>query len=159
MRRGRAARAWKGWRSRPRLALHPGALAWVVNPYAAGLLIPAAHLWLFAAAGWRARVAVVALLVGLSVPVLALVHLGLALDLDPLEFGWGVALARHDRRRARLDAAVRRLLAAFAGVVRVLLARRRIGRVARPGGAIRTRGPVTYAGPGSLGGTESALRR
>ena len=29
-----------------------------------------------------------------------------------------------------------------------------------PGGAaIQTRGPVTYAGPGSLGGTESALRR
>jgi hypothetical protein len=24
---------------------------------------------------------------------------------------------------------------------------------------LRTRGPVTYAGPGSLGGTESALRR
>jgi hypothetical protein len=24
---------------------------------------------------------------------------------------------------------------------------------------LRTRGPITYAGPGSLGGTESALRR
>jgi hypothetical protein len=24
---------------------------------------------------------------------------------------------------------------------------------------VRTRGPISYAGPGSLGGTESALRR
>ena len=30
-------------------------VAWVLNPYAAGLLIPAAHLWLFAAGGWRGR--------------------------------------------------------------------------------------------------------
>ncbi|MGB2711015.1 MAG: hypothetical protein WBC33_05810, partial [Conexibacter sp.] len=28
-----------------------------------------------------------------------------------------------------------------------------------PGGTITVRGPVSYAGPGSLGGTESALRR
>ena len=52
------------------------------------------------------------------------------------------------------------LLAAFVGVVRVLLARRRIARETGPAAApILTRGPVTYAGPGSLGGTESALRR
>jgi len=42
--------------------------------------------------------------------------------------------------------------------VRVMVARR-----AEPGAGgaaeIRTRGPLTYAGPGSLGGTESALRR
>jgi hypothetical protein len=52
------------------------------------------------------------------------------------------------------------LLAALAGVLRVILARRRIARTSPPGGEqIRTRGPLTYAGPGSLGGTESALRR
>ena len=52
------------------------------------------------------------------------------------------------------------LLAALAGVIRVLAARRRIARETGPAAApILTRGPVTYAGPGSLGGTESALRR
>jgi hypothetical protein len=47
--------------------------------------------------------------------------------------------------------------AALAGVVRVVASQRRIKRDAPPE-RIRTRGPVSYAGPGSLGGTESALR-
>ena len=34
----------------------------------------------------------------------------------------------------------------------------RAGRPEAPSG-VTVRGPVTYAGPGSLGGTESALRR
>ena len=52
------------------------------------------------------------------------------------------------------------LLAALAGVVRVLIARRRLAPpTAARGEPISTRGPLTYAGPGSLGGTESALRR
>jgi hypothetical protein len=36
--------------------------------------------------------------------------------------------------------------------------RRRVTANAEPE-QLRTRGPATYAGPGSLGGTESALRR
>ena len=53
------------------------------------------------------------------------------------------------------------MLAALAGVVRVLFARRRLAREAGPAERepIQTRGPLSYAGPGSLGGTESALRR
>jgi hypothetical protein len=45
--------------------------------------------------------------------------------------------------------------------VRILLARRHVQRVAgKPGEPeFRTRGPLSYAGPGSLGGTESALKR
>jgi hypothetical protein len=52
------------------------------------------------------------------------------------------------------------LFAALGGLIRVLLTRGRVERErASGGGAIKTRGPLTYAGPGSLGGTESALRR
>ena len=47
---------------------------------------------------------------------------------------------------------------AFALLVRVVAARRHVDR-ARPPSKPQTRGPRTYAGPGSLGGTESALRR
>ena len=36
---------------------------------------------------------------------------------------------------------------------------RRTRRAPGPSSEITVRGPVTYAGPGSLGGTESALRR
>ena len=46
-----------------------------------------------------------------------------------------------------------------AALVRVLLARRHLAAVAPPDERPRTRGPASYAGPGSLGGTESALRR
>jgi hypothetical protein len=51
------------------------------------------------------------------------------------------------------------VFAALAGVVRVLFARRRLGDDGPAGKSISTRGPLSYAGPGSLGGTESALRR
>jgi hypothetical protein len=52
------------------------------------------------------------------------------------------------------------LLAGLAGTVRVVVARGRLARDSPGAGApISTRGPLSYAGPGSLGGTESALRR
>jgi hypothetical protein len=48
-------------------------------------------------------------------------------------------------------------LAALAATLRVIIARGRIAPA--DDDQFRTRGPLTYAGPGSLGGTESALRR
>jgi hypothetical protein len=136
------------------------ALAWAVNPYAAGLLVPAAHLWLFAAAGeWRVRVGILALIGGLAPIALAFMHLGLALGLGPHELAWGAALAAAAGAGLWSTLLLGGLLAAFAGVVRVLAARRRIARAGGPTAPILTRGPVTYAGPGSLGGTESALKR
>ena len=50
------------------------------------------------------------------------------------------------------------LLACLAGLITIMRARHRVHANAEPD-PVRTRGPVTYAGPGSLGGTESALRR
>ncbi len=137
------------------------ALTWAVNPYAAGLLIPAAHLWLFAAAGdWRTRIGIVALIGGLAPVVLAFAHLGLALGLGPHELAWGAALAATAGAGLWSTLLLGGFIAASAGVVRVLSARRRIARDGGPDAApILTRGPVTYAGPGSLGGTESALKR
>ena len=137
------------------------AVTWVFNPYAAGLLVPAAHLWLFAAAGgWRLGAGLAALVAGLAPPALALAHLTLALGLGPHEMVWGAALGAAAGAGNGSALLLGALLAAFAGTLRALLARRRVAREAGPPGArISTRGPVTYAGPGSLGGTESALRR
>jgi hypothetical protein len=134
-------------------------LAWVRNPYAAGLLIPAAHLWLFAAGGWRGLAAVPALLAGLVLPALAFTHLGLALDLGPHELVWGWALAAMSGGAAGTTLLLGGWLAALAGTVRVIVARRRMARDLPDEDRFQTRGPLTYAGPGSLGGTESALRR
>jgi hypothetical protein len=137
------------------------ALAWAVNPYAAGLLVPATHLWLFAAAGdWRLRAAIPATIAGLLPIGLAFAHLGLALGLGPHELAWGAALAAMAGAGLWSTLLLGGLLAALVGVIRVLAARRRIARESGPAASrISTRGPVTYAGPGSLGGTESALRR
>jgi hypothetical protein len=44
-------------------------------------------------------------------------------------------------------------------VCAVLLTLRAVRQPARAATPITVRGPVTYAGPGSLGGTSSALRR
>jgi hypothetical protein len=137
------------------------ALAWAVNPYAAGLLIPAAHLWLFAAAGeWRLPAGILAAIGGLLPIALAFMHLALALGLGPHELAWGAVLAAMAGAGLWSTLLLGGLLAGLAGVVRVLAARRRLARGSGPAGApILTRGPLGYAGPGSLGGTESALKR
>jgi hypothetical protein len=136
------------------------AITWVLNPYAAGVLILAAHLWLFAAGGWRGWLAIAAVTIGL-LPVLAVgSHYGFALNLDPVGLAWGVALGAASGSGLWSTLLLGAVLAALAGVVRVLFARRRIARESPSEGAsIKTRGPLSYAGPGSLGGTESALRR
>jgi hypothetical protein len=83
----------------------------------------------------------------------------LALRLGPHELAWGAALAAGSGAGAGTTLLFAALLAAAAGVLRVALARRRSGEHESRAGEIRTRGPLSYAGPGSLGGTESALRR
>ncbi len=138
------------------------ALTWLVNPYAAALLLPAAHLWLLAAApGSRLRGPWAALPValGLAPPLLAAVHYATALDLDPLSLTWLLALATADGHVSALAAIGGSLwLGCLAGLLIVLRMRRRVEATERPEPP-KTRGPSGYAGPGSLGGTESALRR
>jgi hypothetical protein len=138
------------------------AVVWLFNPYAAALLLPAAHLWLLAAApGSRLRGVWAALpvAIGVALPLLAAAHYVSALDLDPLSFAWLLALATangHISIGAAL--AVSLWLGCLAGLLVVLRVRRKIEAAAEPERP-RTRGPASYAGPGSLGGTESALRR
>jgi peptidase M28-like protein len=138
------------------------ALVWAANPYAAALLLPAAHLWLFAAApqtrlvGWWGVAAIGAgLLPFLLVPLYYLRALGL----DPLELSWMALLSAASGELSGWVALVAgTVLACLAALIAVMRARRRVAANVEPE-PVRTRGPVTYAGPGSLGGTESALRR
>ena len=138
-------------------------LVWLVNPYAAALLLPAAHLWLFlgtpqtrlrGAWGW------IALAAGLVPIALVLVAEMAALQLGPLSLArlWLVATAGgHVSAWSTLVAGA--LCGCVVVLTQVLRARRHIATAAPPEERPRTRGPATYAGPGSLGGTESALRR
>ena len=133
---------------------------WVVNPFAALALLPAFHVWLLVTTSRvpPARAAGVALVVlGLLVPLL----IGLAvlgrLSLGPLSglwYGFLLLTGHHVGLYSALLGAV--LLACFAAAVRIALARRPEPRETEP---TSVRGPGGYAGPGSLGGTESALWR
>ena len=137
-------------------------VVWVVNPYAAALLVPAAHVWLFAAApgthtSSRARFALVAL--GLVLPLLMVVHYALALALGPLELAWLAVLITAGGHVTIVGAAILSLLAGCLVARRGDRAHAPPRRRSAEPDPITTRGPIGYAGPGSLGGTESALQR
>ncbi len=138
-------------------------LVWVRNPFAALFLAPAAHLWLLAVdRGMRlARpLRAVFVLVGLVPFALAALGYAVALDASPLELAWTGALLIAGGHVSFLSLLLWSLVAACA--VAALVAALRSGGDDVPagrGGGVRSRGPIGYAGPGSLGGTDSALRR
>jgi hypothetical protein len=129
-----------------------------INPFTALMLVPAAHLCLLAALSETPRRAMLAgaMVAGaLALPVLAMLYYGARFDLG-----------------LSLDSYVLMVVSTFAGSVSSVILGSLIagsltssallavgGRDQRTAPAVTVRGPVTYAGPGSLGGTESALRR
>jgi hypothetical protein len=138
------------------------AIVWVANPYAAFLLLPAAHLWLLASAPERrvGRLAAVAVAAaGLVGPALVVLYYAHVWGLGAGGVVW-TAFGAVCGGSIGLGAAL--ALSAFGGAlcatIAVLAAKARAAAGAPPD-AVVTRGPRSYAGPGSLGGTESALRR
>jgi hypothetical protein len=136
---------------------------WLFNPFAAAFMVPAAHLWLLIAApGVRMRRGVAMSLVALSLAPFAIAALILSaqLGLGPLDLVWAVLLwvaGAHVGPFAWLFWSV----ATGCALAAVVLAWRTRPAPRTPEGEprITVRGPLTYAGPGSLGGTKSALRR
>ena len=147
------------------LSLGGAALAlWLIDPFAALLAVPALHFWMLATLidpppPRRVRYALVA--AGLVPPLLLAVYQLFVLGLDPIGGAWYLLLLILGGQVGPLGVAVGALFtAAFVAVVEIV--RRSPGAErstpgAPPGPTIR--GPLSYAGPGSLGGTDSALRR
>lgn len=143
-------------------------LAWIVNPFACLLLVPALHLWLLAMGpgrrpGLKARaLGYGAIALGALPPLL----LGLAYA---RELGLGIGGLAESAMLALSGGQIGLLgvllwSIALGCLLAVLLLAPAAGALAAPGieegwPEIATRGPASYAGPGSLGGTESALRR
>jgi hypothetical protein len=134
---------------------------WAQNPFAAALLIPALHLWLWAIDPdlrlvLPVRLAMLAL--GLAPVALVVIYYArsLGFGLDDLMWTAALLVAGH---AVSLVAAFEWCLVLgclVSAASLVLAAARRPTAQPTP---ITVRGPINYAGPGSLGGTKSALRR
>jgi Peptidase family M28 len=129
------------------------------NPFTALLLAPVAHLCVLAAlpqAPRRSLLGGATLAVALLLPVIAIAYYGARLDLglDPLSYALMMIGAISGSPWTAL------LFSLVAGTLTsALLVDFTRFATREADSAITVRGPVTYAGPGSLGGTESALRR
>jgi len=135
---------------------------WTVNPFAALLLAPALHLWLLTALidpPPRRRTRIAMVLAGLLAPALLVVYYAAVLSLDPLSGAWYVLLlvlgGHVSLPAALLGCVLAGVLTSLLSVLRAVRSRGAEVGPQRPS----VRGPATYAGPGSLGGTSSALPR
>jgi hypothetical protein len=141
------------------------AVAWVANPYTALLLLVPAHVaLLLASPQLRPRPKGALALVALGALPLALVGAFYAheLGLGPARVAWMAVLllaGGHIGVPASIFWSL--ILGCGVAAVRVALSSGRPRQEHEQGGetVVTIRGPLTYAGPGSLGGTESALRR
>lgn len=142
------------------LLLSVAALAlWAVNPFAALLTVPAVHFWLLVAAADPPpgpRVRAVMIFGGLVLPLLVALYYMLNLDLDPLEGAWYLFLLVTG---GQVGLATTLLGCTFLALLGATISLAIAGRAESepPDARPSVRGPNTYAGPGSLGGTGSAL--
>jgi hypothetical protein len=134
---------------------------WVANPFAALLLVPALHLWMWIVVPdlrLPLPATIVMGLAGLALPFLVAAEYATALGLSPTQAAWSWALLLGSGGFGILSAIEWSLFLGCA--IGVMAIARRSARQPRPEPvSVTIRGPVTYAGPGSLGGTKSALRR
>jgi hypothetical protein len=147
-----------------------GVAAWALNPYAALLLLGALHLWLLLVdpdrlgTGQRLRLPVALGLVALALAPLALLVAFYArqLGVGPGGVAWEAVLALAGGH-VGLGAAALWSLGFGCAVAATLIALTAPAPAGGPGidddVPVTIRGPLSYAGPGSLGGTSSALRR
>jgi hypothetical protein len=137
------------------------ALVWVLNPFAALLLVPALHAWLWLAQpGARAHRWSMGLLLAIGFAPLALVlfYYANAYGLSPVALAFSLALMPGGAMS--ILTALCWAIALGCGASAVIIGLRAMRATAAVADqAVTVRGPTSYAGPGSLGGTESALRR
>jgi Peptidase family M28 len=135
---------------------------WVSNPFAAALLVPALHLWMWVVAPevrLHPAVRLGLLVVGMAPVVLAIVYYMVTLGYNPIAYAWNIVLMIAGGQLGIVQAlewSVALGCVLSVGAIAAWAIRRQDVLEEIP---VTVRGPITYAGPGSLGGTESALRR
>ena len=140
-------------------------VVWIIDPFTALLLLPGLHLFLFIVSPERRPrpLAALALVALALLPLLLLVAFyARQLGLGPGELAWAAVLLLAGGHLGVLGALLWSL-ALGCMVAGVMLALTPTPPLPGLGESARTeitiRGPKSYAGPGSLGGTKSALRR
>ena len=136
-------------------------IVWLANPFAALLLVPGLHLWMWIASGEKRLprpVLCVLLAGGLALPALVALYYAIALGTGPVGLAWSWVLLLAGGA-VHWTTAVEWSVFAGCAVSVVAIVLRGSREPAPEPVPITIRGPVTYAGPGSLGGTSSALRR
>jgi hypothetical protein len=142
-------------------------LVWLFNPFACLLLVPGTHLWLLAVEVRQGRLprargmALLAIVAGAFPLLLLIVLYAHELGLGPGGLAESAVLALAGGQVGPLAALLwsAALGCLFAGILLAMAPLTPVGPDPREWTEIATRGPTSYAGPGSLGGTESALRR
>jgi hypothetical protein len=134
---------------------------WIQNPFAAALVIPALNLWMWViapGASLSRPMRLAFLLVGIAPPVLIAIYYAVSLGVGPLGLAWtGMLMFAGGHLSPLVALEWSLLLGCVASVFTIAPRAAHQDRAADL--PVTVRGPVTYAGPGSLGGTESALRR
>jgi hypothetical protein len=140
-------------------------VVWVANPITALLLLPAGHLWLLIVSPeLRPRpLASLALVAAGFIPLALLVTFYAdQLGLGPGRVAWMAVLlvaGGHIGFPAVLLWVISLGCAAATAMLSVTAGSQALGSGYEDDDEITIRGPLSYAGPGSLGGTGSALRR
>lgn len=134
---------------------------WLENPYAAGLMVVALHAWMWIV-GPEERVrtawAVALLLIGLVPGALAALYYAMVMGLGPAAAAWNALLMLAGGDFSVMAALEWSIV--LGCVVSLALMIIRMARQPRPAEVpVTVRGPVRYAGPGSLDATKSTIRR
>jgi hypothetical protein len=145
------------------LAIAAGSLLlWLLNPFAGLLAVPAAHLWMLIVLARPApprRLRAVLLALGVAPAALVAIYYMFALSVDPLHGAWYLLMLITGHSVGIVMSLIGCLmLAAFCGTAEIAWRLPDEGDGPGPDGPA-VYGPGSYAGPGSLGGTQSALRR
>lgn len=134
---------------------------WVRNPFAAALVVPALHLWMWIdvpEVRRRSTLVLTLVLAGIAPLALVAIYYAMTLGAGPLGAAWDGVLLLAGGAVGLLSALEWSVV--LGCVASVIVIGLRAARAPRSEDApVTIRGPVTYAGPGSLGGTKSALRR
>jgi MFS family permease len=146
------------------LAIAAGSLLlWLVNPFAGLLAVPAAHLWMLTVVTRPApprRLRAVMIGLGVAPAALVAIYYMFALNLDPLHGAWYLLMLVTGHSVGIVLALIGCLmLAAACGTAEIAWRLPDEDEVEPGPQGPAVYGPGSYAGPGSLGGTQSALRR